>query len=136
MRFTRCSHDTSNDSLSVVGACWRGCRDHDLLGLRKSDYDIGGTKMVSATLEMVEIRARELQEKDPDNIEIAYMLSDICLVRKQLKSLRDRARAGTIRLNNCATRCSKCGRIGSGEVTGQICNACGFCKGMFVPNWR
>ncbi len=89
--------------------------------------------MVSATLEMVEVRARQLQEKDPDNIEIVYMLSDIALVRKQLESLRDRARAGTIRLNNRTSRCDRCGRSGSEKVVGQICNACGFCEGTFVP---
>jgi hypothetical protein len=54
---------------------------------------------MSATLEMVEVRAKKLLEADPTNMEIVYMLSDIALVRSQLERLRDRAKAGTIRLN-------------------------------------
>jgi len=90
---------------------------------------------MSATLEMVEVRTRKLLEQYPNDIEIAYMLSDIALVRSQLEQLLDRAGAGTIRLNlSCGSKCGNCGRHGSEKVIGQSCLACGCCKGVFKPN--
>jgi hypothetical protein len=80
---------------------------------------------MSATLEMVEIRAKKLFEADPSNMEIVYMLSDISLVRSQLERLRDRAKAGTIRLNDGASpSCNKCGCNGSGKIAEGICGEC------------